>query len=65
MRQLARTAKSDTWETQNHRTTLHLLGGTLSAGSSEKPIRPFYKRRCQDKCLPATAKLKVFAIQPL
>src|SRR5579872_1565151 len=25
---------------------------------------PFYKRRCQDKCLPATAKLEVFAVQP-
>src|ERR1019366_10413216 len=24
----------------------------------------FYKRRCQDKCLPATAKHEVLAVQP-
>jgi hypothetical protein len=26
------------WGKQNHRTTLHPLGGVLSAGSTEKPV---------------------------
>jgi hypothetical protein len=31
---------------------------------SQLPITPFYKRRCQDKCLPAAAKREVLAVQP-